>query len=208
MTGYFYSFKNRGHVWHASLVERDFFLSLEFIDEVLSYKAQSVEVPKKFNDKGRPLHPDCLVTFTRRSGKRPLLVEVKDTKDLNHPDKADDIKRKISILKEFAKKRRWDFRLVTEQDLRGPRLENCRFLNKYTEPPAVLPKYGKTIVNRLTKLGPMSVTDLMEGLFPDKMERARALRCVWHLVRKGQFLTDLDRPLTNSSVLEVRKGNG
>lgn len=203
LTGYFYSFKNKGHVEYESLLERDFYLSLEFNDNVLSYKAQAVKVPKRIDGKTRTLYPDCLIAHTRQSGIRPLLVEVKHTKDINDPNKAEHIQLKISILKEFAEKKRWDFKLVTEQDVRGPRLENYRFLYKYTEPPSVFPKYGKIIRDWLIKSGPLSVTKLMEGIFIDKTERASALPCMWHLVRKGQLTTDLDVPLTNSSVLEV-----
>lgn len=204
LTGYFFSFKNQGHVEFESLLERDFYLSLEFVVDVLSYKAQPVKVEKRINGRIRPLYPDCLVTFTRLSDKRPLLVEVKHTKDLNNPKKADEIKVKVSVMEEFAKRRCWDFRLVTDKDVRGVRLENYRFLYKYTEPPAVLPEYRKAIMDRIGKRGPASVAKLMEDLFQNKTERVRALPCVWHLVRKGQLLTGLDRPLTNSSIMEVR----
>jgi hypothetical protein len=203
VTGYFYSFKNKRHEPYESITERDHFLSLEFLDEVLSYEAQPRRVPRNSNGKSRDIFPDCLVIFTRQSGKRPLLVEVKHTKDLNDPKKAKDIKRKLVAMEEFAKQQGWDFRLVTDQDIRGIRLENYRFLYKYTGPPAVFHEYGKTIMNKVIKNGPMTVTVLMEGLFPQKMERARALPCVWHLVRNGKLSTDLDKPLTNSSMVEV-----
>ncbi|MBI5641157.1 MAG: TnsA endonuclease N-terminal domain-containing protein [Nitrospirae bacterium] len=201
LTADFYSFKNRCHVPCESLLERDFYLTLEFKKEVLSYKAQPVRIHKKGRKKS--IYPDSLVTFTPQSGCRPLLVEVKDSQDLDDPEKATEIKLKAASCREYAENQGWDFQLVTDKDIRGVRLDNYKFLYKYTTSPSTLPQYRETIILRLTENGPMSVTMLMEGLFQDKMERSRALRCLWHLVRAGETIINMDKPLTNSSMVEV-----
>ncbi len=201
LTANFYSYINRCHVPCESLLERDYYLSREFEKDILSYKAQPVKIRKK--GRKRPIYPDCLINFTPESGRRPLLVEVKDTKDLNDPNKSSEIELKVAICREYAEGQGWDFQLVTDKDIRGVRLKNYTFLYKYTDPSALLPLYRDAILLTLRESGPMSATVLLDRLSPDKMERARALRCVWHLVRTGYIAADLDKPLTNSSLLEV-----
>lgn len=202
LTEAFYSFKNGCHIPCESLLERDFYLSLEFDKDVLSYKAQPVKVRKK--GRKSPIFPDSLVTFTSH---RPLLVEVKHTKDIEDRIKGPEIKEKAAICKEYAESQGWDFRIVTDKDVRCVRLENYNFLYKYTVPPALLPQYQNEIILAVRENGPMSITKVLEALSEDKMEKARALRCLWHLVRMGSIVADLDRPLTNSSIVEVSNGD-
>lgn len=206
LTVYFYSFKNREHVECESLVEHDVYLSFEFDDEIASYKSQPVKVPVYSNGKMKHYYPDCLVIHTATSGKPPLLVEVKHSKDMSNPKKAGDIALKIAAIEKYAKGNGWDFRLYLETDVRGPRLDNFKLLYKYTEPPSTLSLYGEPIIEELKIKGSLSVTELLKRITKNKKEFIAALPCVWHLIRVGRIKTDLTTPLTNSTVLEVPDG--
>lgn len=202
ITSYFYSFKNQQLVECESLVERDVYLSFEFDNEIESYKAQSVKVPSG-KKKNSYYYPDCLVTHTALSGKRPLLVEVKHSKDMNDPKKAVEIALKIAALEKYAKDNDWDFRLYLETDVRAPRLDNFKLLYQYTEPPSALLKYGNPIIAEIKVVGRLSVTELLNRITHDRKEFITALPCIWHLIRDCRLKTDLTIPLTNSAVLEV-----
>ena len=203
LTAHFYSFKNKRLIDCESLVERDVYLSFEFDDEIASYEAQPVKVPRADNKKTGYYYPDCLITYTVSSGKRPLLSEVKPTKDMNDPKKAEDIALKLAAIEKYAKDKGWDFRLYLETDVRGPRLDNFKLLYQYTEAPAVFLKYGKAIVDEIKLAGPLSVTELLGRITSDKKEYITALPCVWHLIRNSRIKTDLSIPLTNSAILEA-----
>lgn len=204
-TGYFYSDKNGELVEHESPVERDFFLMLEFDDNVDKYKAQAVKVSKQINGKERPFFPDCLVTYKSKANMKPLLVEVKAAKDLQDPKKAGKLKIKISAVKEYAKKHGMNFKIVLDTDIRGRYLDNLKFLYRFTDPPSDLMTYKPKILKTLNTKGPLKVNDLLDAIAKDRAERALILPSIWHLLAEKTIKTDLDRPLTNGSVLERKR---
>lgn len=150
VTGYFYSVKNCRTIACESLIERDLYFSLEFDDNIESYQEQPLKVPSGTNGSSRPYFvPDCLVTYRSETGKRPLLVEVKPQSDFHNIKKQKDLKRKIAILKAYAAENGMDFKVVTDKDLRGPYLENLKFLYKFIQEPQDFHKYKEAIVTTL-----------------------------------------------------------
>lgn len=200
-TAYFYSFINGCQIECESPLEADFCLTLEFETNIKSYESQPVKVP--VDGRPRPTYPDILVYFTEDSGKRPLLVEVKHTKDLNNPKKSEDIRIKASACERYAAERGWDFKLVTDLEIRNVRLENYKFLYRFTSPPAHLDAYFTSVQTFFKTSGASSVSAVLDSLAKDKLERARILPCIWHMLRSRTLKTDLDLPLTNSSILEA-----
>lgn len=203
MTGYFYSVLNQKHVPFESLLERDYFLSLEFDPDIMSYDSQPVEIVKRENKYLRKYYPDCLIQHTACSGKPSLLVEVKHSKDLENPKKADDIRQRISISEDYAAEQGWGFKLITDKDICGTLLENHRFLYKYSDPPAALSSYRMMICNMLRANSQASAADIADALASTFLERAAILPCIWHLLRSRAIATDLQIPLTNLSLLEA-----
>ena len=201
-TGFFYSMKNGGHVDYESPVERDYYQTLEFDDEIERYEAQSVEVPNPRRPSS-PYYPDCIVFYKPHTGRKPLLVEVKSEKDLRDPKKAPLLELKFATCKEYAAANGMDFKVVLDTDIRGQRLDNLDFLYGYREPPKLLGQHKDRILANLDGKG-MSVSDILDAIAKDRLERAWILPSIWHLVWTKILATDLNEPITNSSILKVK----
>ncbi len=200
-TGYFYSAKNKGHVDYESPLERDFYQTLEFVDAIERYEAQSVEVPNP-RTPNKPYYPDCRIFYKPETGRRPLLVEVKSEKDLKDPKKGPLLKLKFATCEEYAAANNMDFKVVFDTDIRGQRLDNLEFLYGYREPPKLLESHKDRILINLDGNG-MSVSDILDATAKDRLERAWILPSIWHLVWTKILVTDLNKPLTNSSILRA-----
>lgn len=198
---YFFSYINNQQIDCESQLEADFCLTLEFVRDIQSYESQPVKVI--IEGRPRPTYPDFLIYFKAVSRKRPLLAEVKHTKDLTNPKKISDISIKLAAFEQYAKAEGWEFKLATDKEIRGTRLENYQFLYPHTEPPAFLNTHFERILTVLEKSGSCSASTILEKAGKDKASKGQILRCVWHMVRSGVLTADLDRPLTNSSVLGV-----
>jgi hypothetical protein len=201
-TGFFYSMKNGGHVDYESPVERDYYQTLEFEDEIERYEAQSVKVPNP-RKPGSPYYPDCVVYYKPYTGRKPLLVEVKSEKDLRDPKKAPLLELKFATCEEYAAANGMDFKVVLDTDIRGQRLDNLDFLYGYREPPKLFGSYKDQILINLDGKG-ASVSEILDTIAKDRLERAWILPSVWHLVWTKVLVTDLNKPITNSSILKVK----
>lgn len=204
-TGHFPSKLNGRLMDYESPLERDFFQYLEFEDGIEKYEEQPFEVEKRLGDKGPPLYPDCLVTYTPCTNKRLLLVEVKSVEDLKDPTKAKELRVKFSILREYARTRGMDFKVVTDKHIRGTYLDNLKFLYPYLlKEPKALKLYKTRILDIVKSSGPLSVTKVLDILAKNKTERAVILPPIWYLVSIKLLSTDLRKPLTNSSIIKVK----
>lgn len=63
VTGYFASVKNGRNIAYESLLERDFFLLLEFDRLVSSYEEQPLRLSYRYGNKDLPYTPDALVQY-------------------------------------------------------------------------------------------------------------------------------------------------
>ena len=70
--GYFYSFKNKRIIELKSLLERDYFLTLEFDDSIKQYQERPFQISSKFKNKKVSYTPDCLITFKNPAAKSIL----------------------------------------------------------------------------------------------------------------------------------------
>lgn len=203
VTGYFYSVKNKRTMEYESLVERDYYLALEYDDSVMRYEEQPFAVVKRVDAKDRTYYPDCFITFYPETCRRPLLVEVKSKGDLNDPKKALKLKFKIEAIEEYARENGMDFKLVLDTEIRGQRLNNLKFLYRNATSPKTFELYKQKISEALQSCGVITVCEILDAVAQDKTERALILPSIWHLLSRGVLKTDLNIPLTNSSVLEV-----
>src|SRR5208337_3510207 len=141
LTGYFYSVKNGRGINFESSLERDFYLTLEFQDDVLSYEEQPIYIEYQQNRRKKSYPPDCLVTYKDESGKRPLLVEVKFTSELAGKKK-EELEEKFSIIKQYAQENGMDFKVITEKEIRvGVYVENLKFLYAHKKAPRNFNQY-------------------------------------------------------------------
>lgn len=198
LTGLISSPKNPAQVAFESTLERDFYILLDFRDDVLRFEEQPVTL-KYVDATGvtRPYTPDTLVTFRPDpvSGETPprWLVEVKDRDGIRRDWPS--IKRKYRTARRYARERGWRYGFMTEKEIRTPFLDNARFLRSYRRR-AADPALREAILSALAAHGETCVDDLLERIAQDPWKHAEAIATLWTLVAQGEVDCDLDAPLT------------
>jgi hypothetical protein len=183
---------------HESTLERDLMFLLEFDLNVATYEEQPVCIEYWDTDEKRHTYtPDVLVTYRKdvapAKSMLPLLCEVKYRKDLFADWKA--LKPKFKAARRFARERGWHFRILTEQEIRTPLLENVRFLLRYQK---LEMDWEKTqlLLLMIPELREATPESLLLACSADQMERALLLPMLWHLVSIGMLGCDLNSRLT------------
>lgn len=205
VTGTFSSAKNGKSLGYESLLERDLMILLEFDDTVKGFEEQPVKVPLVNNGKKlKPYVPDILIHhFPTPAGEiwRPVLGEVKDTKDLKK-NKA-KYAPKFEAASRYADERGWEWRIFTEKDIRTPYLDNLKFLRQYhsEEPDSVL--LQEVILNLQTARSSVTVDSLLKKLCPTEDKILHITPAIWHLVATNRITTNLQKPLTMKSKLSL-----
>ena len=87
--GYFKSYKNNKQLAFDSILEREWFLYLEFDHEIISYEEQPFSMYYQLNDSKTRYTPDILVTYKDNSQK---LFEVKYQDEI---DSDEDLQHKL-----------------------------------------------------------------------------------------------------------------
>jgi len=205
VTGAFPSRKNGRALGFESLLERDYMIRLEFDEGVESFEEQPVRIPVV--GKGRrpaTYVPDVLIRYRRaRNGRarRPVLAEVKKQADLDKYK--EKYAPKFAAARKFAAERGWEFRTVTEKDIRTPRLPNLKFLREYH---LIDPEPGAT--DRVLKAvramgGAPGFQALINEMHDTDAGRLATIPVIWHLVAIGVLHVDLDRPINNETVVSL-----
>ena len=190
--------KANGPAAYESTLERDFITLLEFSPEVEAFEVQPVTLEwRDESNSQRRYTPDTLVMFDRMGAtKRPWLCEVKYREDLAANWEA--LRPKFKAAVRFAKVQGWRFRIVTEQEIRVPKLVNARFLLRYrdTIPDANL---MQLLDERLQELRETTPGALIQAIHRDEWNQARLLPALWYMVATFQVGTDLHQPLNMNS---------
>ncbi|MBB5235393.1 TnsA endonuclease N-terminal domain-containing protein [Deinococcus budaensis] len=187
-----------GSVRTESTLETDFTLLCAFDPTVEQIESQPVTIPYR-DPTGRERHytPDFLVQYlpdrdwVRR--KVPELVEVKRTEDLTR--RHDEYALKFEVARAYAEWRGWTFRIVTDQDLRGPYLQNAKFLLPYLRRPAWHEPTAWDIRKAMETLREAEVRALLATLTPDPEAQLRYLPHIWQMVAYRYLGADLQLPL-------------
>jgi hypothetical protein len=200
VTGGFASRKNGRMMGFESLLERDYMILLEFDDAVERFEEQPVKIPFK---KGvKPYVPDLLIHYgPDHKPRRPLLAEVKHTSDLaKNREKYDP---KFALAQEYAADRDWEFRVVTEKEIRTPRLASLKFLRDYLHVDPE-PGHAECIIEALQEEGrPMALDALLDRLCESDSIRLQIVPVVWHMAALRQIVIDLEQPIDDKTRLSL-----
>lgn len=185
------------HKPYESPLERDYYLLLEFDPLVIDYDPQPFQIKYRKPD-GRPeeYYPDTLVHYRPVSAGVPpprnLLVEVKPRQELR--DHWAEFEPAFRAAWRFALERGWGFKTMTEREIRGPYLENLRFLVRYRSliaHPEIEPK----ILAYFTKHGGRNALHFLEDTWTLREDRAKGIPYLWRLLAKRIIHADLNTPL-------------
>ncbi|BAE52563.1 hypothetical protein amb3759 [Paramagnetospirillum magneticum AMB-1] len=195
--------QGRPGVQVESTLERDFALLCRFDPSVVGIEEQPVRI--EYNDadgRARSYVPDFLVTY--RGGRPvPRLVEIKYSTDPMLI--SGQLDGRFAAARAYGRRHGWRFELVTEREVRTPRLENATFL---------LPFRGRSIAAGLReglravlqKGGPQSVVSLADEVAEALgLSRPEVLPGIWTMVAEFKIAVDLDRPLTMGSLVTLAK---
>ena len=203
VTGRLASTKNQAPVSFESTLEKDFYLLLEFDGQVESFEEQPLTLNYlSAEGQTRRYTPDVLIRYcSDQRGQQPLpptLCEVKYRSDLrNHWT---EYKPKFRAAKRYAKQQGWRFRLVTEREIRTPRLKTIRFLRRYRH---IRVEEGDVcqLLTALHSQGETTPEALLAATGVDRRHQAYLITTLWHLVATEQIGIDFTQPLTMQSRL-------
>lgn len=185
VTGRFASAKNDESHEFESLLERDHLILLEFDNEVASFDVQPVRIPVPGVPQGYV--PDAQVIF--KNAKRPAeIVEVKPKADLERY--AREFEPKFMAAKHYCEKRGHLFVIKSEEDIRGPYLQNLKFLRRYKQrtPPS---EQKAAVLQFIIAQGGKSSSDaIVDGL--GVSDRAAWLGTVWTMLVQGDLSADFE----------------
>lgn len=169
-----------------STLERDFILLCQFAPDFLSIEEQPVAIPMP---NGRRYVPDFLVHWAGRSTE---LVEVKPLRRLGQ------VEPKRPFAERFAREHGWHFVVVSELDIRTPRLANARFLLPFRHRQADT-GIAARLIGTLRTEGVLPLDGLLACAFPGQEERLRAMPVLWHLISTYRLACNLDLELDMGS---------
>ena len=91
------------------------------------------------------------------------------------------------------------------------RLENYKFLYRYIpEPTHILDRYeiSKRMIDFIKTKTTTTPQEIIESLGKSLEEKAKIITLIWHLLANGIIEANLDKPLTNSSLLSLNQNKG
>lgn len=185
-----------GQEFESSL-ERDFLLLTHWDDRVDWYQTQPFSVDYT-DEKGvnRIYTPDVFISYRQIEG-HPLCInhtiyEVKYREDLFADWKI--LKPKFKAARQYAKERNWNFKIVTEKEIRTPFLENVQFLWAYSFASFHVHHFDKLMLC-LECLDQTTPKELLEIAYSSKTMRGEALWALWCMIARKWVKCDLSIPL-------------
>ncbi|MBD2837098.1 TnsA endonuclease N-terminal domain-containing protein [Pseudomonas sp. JM0905a] len=186
-------------VTYESGLERDFIRSWLLDPDVVAVVAQPAQIPfTARNGRNYIYPPDFFVHFNERSGRKPLLVEVKmrEQWELNWREWS----YKWKAARRYAREQGWEFRIYDESRIRGPRLQNIDFLQRYRNL-SFDPVFTEAVRKTLSLMRAAPFHHLLALHFTGNEGIGRSH--LWHLIAAGQVTADLDHELDEHTILRA-----
>ncbi len=189
-----------------SALERDYFVLLEFDQQVSVWHPQPAEVtgPAAGRSGNQKYYPDVLVerieTVNGEPTQRAELCEIKYREEIFR--KWVTLKPKFKACRRYARQRGWRFRILTEVEIRTPRLANAKFLLPYSRRDTdwIL---EHQVMESVRALGETTIHQYMASLPGSQWDKAAVLPVVYYLICRGEIVANLDQPLTPQSPIRA-----
>ncbi len=196
LSGVISSKKNNTYVWFESALEKDFALLLEYHPTVSQYHEQPVTIEYYVNGQLRTYTPDFLI-FYRDGDSKPWLCEIKYKDDLLVNFKKYKARYKAAV--EYCKEQGWEFKLITEQNIRTPLLENLKFLGQY-EKEYVDPTCYTLIVSRVQDLGTTNPKEVLLSISDANPSiQSQCIYALWYALKTATIGCDFSKKLSIDS---------
>jgi hypothetical protein len=187
----------------SAALMRDFFVILEFDRNLQYYQRQPVSVMyTDLSGAEGAFTPEFLITYRRdiepARRMRPLLCDVMTRQDVFENWAA--LKPRVPAAHRYARKRKWQYRLLTEREIRTAYLENARFLLPYCKLDTDW-EASRPLLRALRELRQADPEALLAACATGYEHRAELTALLWHLVSTWQVGIDLTEPLTMRSTI-------
>ncbi len=202
LSGTVFSQKNSRNSAYESSLEADFIHLLEWDLKIKYYEEQPYKI--EFLDstgKLRAYIPDFLVKFhenarTNQPFLKPIIYEVKYSKDLEANKSI--LKPKFEAAKAFCREEGFDFKVITEREIRTPYLENIKFLKRYRHKNTDA-NAREYLIGLLQKFEVATPEILIAASSQIEEKRAMLLYTLWSLVSYGVVMIDTTKKITMTS---------
>jgi len=191
VTGAVSSAKNGDLTDFEGPLEWQFLILLEFDwdNEIKSFEVQPLKIFYGKSLRGRQYSytPDVLVHY--RDGRPPCLFEVKPRKYLKM--NWTKLKPKLRAGIRYARSNGMRFKIVTDEEIFTPFLENARFFRQYkTEIPSN--EEMGVLLRNLNENGTTTPNALLASVSEDIWKRAALIPALWHLVATRRIGVDIE----------------
>lgn len=186
----------RGTAFESSL-ERDFITLMVFDEGFIDIEEQPVEIPVP-GKTGRAATyvPDFLV---HRRNRPTMLVEIKPSEILD--TQAERFADRFEAARRYANDRDWEFSIWTENEIRGLRFENAKFLLPFRDQ-HFDPSIARGVEARLSdNPGGESVERLSRCNGTSFTLVGSTIHTIWCLLATGVLKADLNEELSMGSVV-------
>ena len=160
VVGYFPSLKMRRMVQFESTLERDLIYLLDFDRRVAAFEEQPLKIVYQHEGKTLSYTPDFLAEFA--SGQK-MLLECKPCRFMN----SEENQRKFSAAQVWCARRGWQFRIVTDEQLRaGYRVQNVKLLTQHARHEVGIPLKGSIFAFLTSARQSLTIGDVMVAVNP------------------------------------------
>jgi len=180
-----------------STLERDLMALLDFDPNVDAFHEQPVRIDY-LGENGEPRWtiPDVLAIYRR--DRKPTLFEVKYAADLFANWKV--LHPKLRAASRYARQQGWDFRVITESEIRTTYLQNVKMLLPYRRCAQDVAE-SELLLTRLREYGELRIDELLAAIYHSKEKRSQLCASLYKLLSSFDIGIDLDEPITNTSLL-------
>lgn len=175
-----------GTAEHESALERDFVTLASFLDADARILAQPVTISFRDGLKSRRYTPDFLVHY---SNLTKAFIEVKYRCDLLA--NRERLEPAFTAMHAWAVARDATFRVVTDDRIRGPTLENAKRLLPLRSAP-LDSALARVTLETVSRLEAPTISDTISAI---PMQRPAALAVLWQLIARGLLRVDVSAPI-------------
>lgn len=196
LSGNIISIKRNDLISFESSLERDFIYLLEYNSEIIQYCEQPIKISYQKKGKKSYYVPDFYVKY---SDERPNeIIEVKYSEDLlKNKNKFED---KFIAAQLFCDKNGFNFKILTEKEIRNDLLFNCKFLLNYRKPRVDINFEEVEMLQNFIKSNDDSTPSNVIELFNADLEyKAQILYTLWFMIANDLVKSDLNSKLTMNS---------
>ncbi len=200
VTGYLsYSEKS---IPYESTLERDFLLYYTLREDVLDIVAQPIQIPFMKNNRTYFYTPDFFISFTKNSGCKPIIVEVKPKTEW--VQNWHDWKEKWKAMLHYCKNNGYVFHIYDESRIRHDALANINFLMRYKNLQYDIEDVN-AIINQVNLMENTTIDYLLTRFFQGTLYRQHGFRIICHLLLNKKLFCDLFTEINEQTIVWKEK---